>query len=168
MLARQSGELIHGQRIAKGMSQAALARDARVSRTILSRLECGRATAVQTDVLDRLFEALDCNPRLGSGDVDVRKLARLELQSRIEQSRSRHMRLAIALADDPRAARPLIARAREQVELWRRKQTCSPLYIERWSEVLRMPPRRMAGAMASFGEWEDAMYQNSPWSWAWN
>ena len=33
---------------------------------------------------------------------------------------------------------------------------------------LRLPPRKLGKAMTSLGEWEDALLQNSPWSWAWN
>ena len=62
----------------------------------------------------------------------------------------------------------MIARAQEKVKLWRRNATCSPHYIERWSELLRLPPQTMAQEMASLGDWEDALFQNSPWSWAWN
>ena len=36
------------------------------------------------------------------------------------------------------------------------------------SQPLALPPRKLAQAMVSLGEWEDALFQNSPWSWAWN
>jgi hypothetical protein len=36
----------------------------------------------------------------------------------------------VALASDALAAEPLIARARERVELWRTQRSCSPRYIE--------------------------------------
>ena len=168
MLATLLGEVVLAQRLRKGLSQAQLARNARVSRTVLSRLERGKALAVQTDVLDRLFQALDCKPPLGGGQPDARMLARLELLGKQEQNRSRHLRLAIDLADDERVAAPLIAKARERVELWRERRSCSPRYIELWARVLDLPPRRLAKAMSSFGEWENAMFQNSPWSWVWS
>ena len=60
-----------------------------------------------------------------------------------------------------------MAKARNRVELWRSKKTCSPLYVKRWSEMLALPPGKLARRMASLGEWEDALFQNSPWSWAW-
>lgn len=167
MLAKLSGEFIRGQRLGKGMSQAELARSANVSRSLLSRLEQGGARAVQTDTLDRLFEALGCQPPFGSSQGDARKQARLEQQRKVEQNRSRHLRLAVELASDEHKAVGRVAKARERVALWRRNKSCSPMYIERWSEVLELPPRRLAKAMASFGDWEDALFQNSPWSWAW-
>ena len=76
--------------------------------------------------------------------------------------------LALRLAGDRAAARKLIARAREVVELWRLNKTCSPLYIKRWSALLALPPVELAKAMASLGEWENALFQNTPWSWAWS
>ena len=170
MLSEHLGHLIREQRIAKGLTQADLARAAGVSRTLLSRLERGQATPVQTDKVDRLLQALGVNVRVidGAAADDARKRARLEQQCKLEQQRNRHLRLAIDLAADERAAKAMIAKACERVELWRNKHSCSALYIRRWSELLRLPPRRMAKAIASLGEWQDALFQNSPWSWAWN
>ena len=170
MLAAQFGRLVKDQRARKGLKQEDLARAAKVSRTVLSRLEQGNATAVQTDVLDRLFMALEMSPKVvdRAAPDGARKQARLEQQKKLEQQRSRHFRLAIDLANDEKAAVGMVAKARERVELWRRKGSCSPYYIERWSQLLGLPPRKMAKEMASLGEWEDALFQNSPWSWAWN
>ena len=170
MLSAQFGSLVKARRARKGLTQAELARVARVSRTVLSRLECGNANAVQTDVLDRLLKALDFDPRIvdGPDPGEARKQARRDQQARLELQRDRHLRLAIHLAAGGKAARPMIERALARVELWRRKRTCSPLYIKRWSKILALPPGKMASAMASLGEWEDALFQNSPWSWAWN
>jgi transcriptional regulator with XRE-family HTH domain len=171
MLARQFGTLVKDQRTRKGLTQVGLSRSAKVSRTLLSRLEQGKALAVQTDVLDRIFEALEMRPRMTDGSAvdDARKLARLEQYAKLEQQRSRHFRLAIDLqGDDENAIAKMIAKACARVALWRRKRTCSPYYIERWSKLLALPPRKMAKAMTSLGEWEGALFQNSPWSWAWN
>lgn len=170
MLAEQYGSLIKAQRVGKGLKQEELARLAGVSRTVVSRLEQCKSKPVQTDVLDRLFEVLGVKPQLldHSAQDDARKLARLEQQRKLEHQRNRHLRLAIELADDEEAASAMVAKARERVDLWRRKKSCSPFYIERWSELLALPPRKMAKAIASLGEWEDALFQNSPWSWAWN
>ena len=122
--------------VAAGLTQQERASAARVSRTVLSRLERGKARAEQ--------------------------------MRRLEANRSRHLRPAVALAIDALAAEPLIARARERVELWRTRRSCSPRYIEAWAQALNQPPAGVALAMTSFGEWEDAMFQNSPWSWAWS
>lgn len=170
MLAEQFGSLIKAQRIQKGLKQEDLARAAGVSRTVLSRLEQCKPQPVQTDVLDRLLRVLEVKPQVADRSVrdDARKLARLEEQRKLEQQRNRHLRLAIELAGDRQDGSAMVAKARERVELWRRNNSCSPLYIERWSELLKLPPRKLAKAMASLGEWEDALFQNSPWSWAWS
>ena len=142
---------------------------AKVSRTVLSRLEQGTAIAVQTDVLDRVLAALGASPRVvdASARDDARRLARLEHGQALERRRNRHYRLAIDLAADEKAARAMIARARERVDLWRGKGTCSPYYVDRCAHLLDLPPRPLAKAMTSLGDWEDAMFPNSPWSWAW-
>ncbi len=170
MLAEQFGNLVRDQRALKGLKQKDLARSAHVSRSVVSRLEQGNASAVQTDILDRIFAVLEVSPTMvdRASPDDARKQARLEQEKKLEQRRSRHLRLAIDLADDEQAAEGMTAKARERVELWHRKGSCSPYYVERWSQLLDLPPRKMAKAMASLGEWEDALFQNSPWSWAWN
>jgi len=169
MLSAQFGDLIRKERLAKGLKQAELARAARVSRTIVSGLEQGKARPVQTDVLDRLLGALDLRPRLAADSMlEDRQRARLEQQAKLALQRNRHLRLAIELAGSPKSARDLIAGARSVVDLWRRNRTCSPLYIRRWSALLALPPGELAKAMATLGEWENALFQNTPWSWAWN
>lgn len=169
MLAAEFGNAIKRERLARGLRQAELAAAAKVSRTTLSRLEGGKAFPVQTDVLDRIFQALDVKPQLAIGvALEDRRRARLEQRARIEEQRSRHLRLAVRLAGGSRDARRLIRRAQGVVELWRERRTCSPFYIRRWSELLSLPPVELAKRMASLGEWEDALFQNTPWSWAWS
>ncbi len=170
MLAEQYGKLIRDQRARKGLKQEALAAAARVSRAVVSRLEQGKPQPVQTDTIERLLKALGIESQVIDHSVrdDARKLARLEQQNKLVQQRNRHLRLAIELASDERAAAAKIAKARERVALWRSQRSCSPFYINRWSRLLALPPRKMAKAMASLGEWEDALFQNSPWSWAWS
>ncbi len=169
MIAEQYGKLIKDQRRRKGLKQEALAEAARVSRAVVSRLEQGKPQPVQTDTIERLLKALGVESQVIGHPLhdDARKLARLEQQNRLVQQRNRHLRLAIELASDERAASAKVAKARERVALWRSRGSCSPFYIERWSKLLALPPRKMARAMASLGEWEDALFQNSPWSWAW-
>jgi transcriptional regulator with XRE-family HTH domain len=170
MLSQQLGNLIRVRRADRGLSQSDLARSARVSRSVLSRLEQSKAMPVQTDVLDRLLAALGIKPRVSddSAPDPVRLQARLEQQRKLEQQRSRHLRLAVDLAADEHFGACMIAKADERVELWRSRRSCSLFYIERWSAILALPPRKAAKDMASLGEWENAMFQNSPWSWAWS
>ena len=168
MLAEQCGRLIREAREKRGLKQDELASKANVSRTSVSLLERGKSKAVQSDTLDKLFAVLELQPQIVQPGRDgSRKLARLEQELKLRQQRERHLRLAIELADDEAAAAPKVAKAKERVELWRKNRSCSPFYIERWSQLLAQPPRKMAKEMSSLGEWQDAMFQNSPWSWAW-
>ena len=170
MLALQYGKLIKEERERKGLRQEELASKARVSRAVLSRLEQGKPKAVQSDTLDRLLDALGLKPANAFPQPprhDGRRMARLEQELRLHQQRERHLRLALELANDERAAAPKVAKARERVELWRAKKSCSPFYIERWSQLLAQRPRKIAKDMSSLGEWQDALFQNSPWSGVW-
>lgn len=166
MLAPQFGKLIRNQRLSRQISQEFLARQAGVSRTTLSQLEQGKATHVQTDVLDRLLQSLGLNPEIGLVS-QARALARLEQQSKLASQRERHLRLMLTLVSDPAAAEGLIARAREMLSLWQRNSTCSAFYVERWQALLDLPLVEMIKAMQELGDWEDALLQNSPWSWVW-
>lgn len=167
MLAEQYGKVIKDQRLLKGLKQEELAVKADVSRAVVSQLECGKHRSVQTDTIERLLHALDVSPQAFGQIIrqDQRKLARLEQEKKLNQQRVRHLRLAVELAADEQSASAKVAKARERVELWRSKKSCSPFYIERWSQLLSLPPKRIAKEMSSLGEWEDALFQNSPWSW---
>ena len=160
MLAAQVGKLIKAKRAAKGLKQQDLARQAAVSRDVLSRLEQGHALAVQTDTIDKLCSALGLKMQVYEHDVS-RQIARLQQQHVVDQRKDRHLRLAVELAAG--RARDRIAKAKQQVELWRQGKLCSEFYISKWSEVLALRPKQMAQAMVSFAEWEPAMFQNSPW-----
>lgn len=169
MLSAQFGSLIRRERFARGLKQAELAKAAGVSRTILSKLEQCKPGPVQTDVLDRLLSALGVQPGLVSNPlIEARHVARLEQRAKLDQQRARHLRLAVELAADKRKAARLIARAADVVALWRKQGTCSPFYIQTWSRLLALAPGELARKMADLGEWEDALLQNTPWSWAWN
>ena len=169
MLAIEYGKLIKARRIQKGLKQEDLARKANVSRAILSALECGKPKPVQSDALDRLLCALDLQPRLDVSSRDAaRRMARLQQEVRRHEQKERHLRLAVELASDEKSAPNKIARARARVEPWRSKKSCSPFYIERWSRLLSKPARSIAKEMCSLGEWENALFHNSPWSWAWS
>jgi transcriptional regulator with XRE-family HTH domain len=168
MLAPRYGKYIREQRLRKGLKQEELAERAGVSRAVLSALECGKPKPVQSDTIDRLCAALEVEPRLdGPGPDAARKLARLEHEIRRRDRREKHLRLAVELAADDRRASEKIAKARARVQLWREKKSCSPFYIQRWSRMLAKPPQALAKEMSSLGEWEDALFQNSPWSAVW-
>lgn len=169
MLAEQYGKIIRERRKQLDLKQVELAARAKVSRAILSQLEHGKHPSVQADTVERLFGVLGVQPQvLEKPDKDSpRKLARLEQAVKLAQQRERHLRLAFALADDEQAAAGRIAKARDRVELWRQKKSCSQFYIDRWSQLLALSPRQLAKEMLHLGDWEAALFQNSPWSSAW-
>lgn len=169
MLSTEFGRLIRRERLARGLKQADLASAAGVSRTVVSKLEQGKPGPVQTDVLDRLLSALGVQPGVVTNpQIEARRIARLEQRARLDRQRARHLRLAVELAADRRRAPRLIARAAAVVALWRKQGSCSPFYIDAWSRLLALPPAELARQLSDLGEWEDALLQNTPWSWAWN
>lgn len=94
-----------------------------------------------------------------------RKLARLQ-QAMVERDRLiRHQRIAMDLLTLPAPkVAAMVGRARATVERWRAEGLCSADYIERWSDLLAMPPKELAQAMvAEADEWGPALRQNSPW-----
>ena len=168
MLAIQYGKLIREQRLRKGWKQEQLAEKASVSRAVLSALECGKPKPVKSNTIDKLLAALEVQPQLEQHGRDTaRKLARLEQEIKRREQREKHLRLAVELSADQPAAAPKVAKAKARVELWRSKKSCSLFYIQRWSEMLAKPPRSIAKEMSSLGDWEDALFQNSPWSAVW-
>lgn len=168
MLSRQVGREIRNRRAALKIGQEALCAKARVSRSVLSKLENQRGDPVQTDVIDRLLAGLDATLTVRLGDAaNGQAEERLRQRLRQEELRQRHLRLALDLCAHPRDARPRIRRALRQVDLWAERKSCSPPYIEGWRKALAGSPRDVALAMTSFGDWENAMFQNSPWSFLW-
>lgn len=115
--------------------------------------------------------AIVAAPRFFSADPEAadqaheRKLARLK-QTLVEKDRLiRHQRIALDLATLPKAARDaLIQAARAEIGRWKRDRLCSADYIERWSDILAMPPQAMGARMTSDADgWGPALRQNSPW-----
>ncbi len=101
----------------------------------------------------------------GHDELAVRRLARLN-QAMTEKDRLiRHQRIALDLVTLHRKARDdMIRSALAIVDRWRQEHLCSRDYIDRWSEILRLPARKMATAMISDLEgWGTALRQNSPW-----
>ncbi|HRE14410.1 MAG TPA: helix-turn-helix transcriptional regulator [Usitatibacteraceae bacterium] len=169
MLARRLGQQIRDRRSSLGIGQEALCAKADVSRGVLSKLESGRGAPVQTDVIDRLAAGLGMKLTVNLGEsASGRAEERLRQALRRAELRERHLRIALELCADPKRARADLRRALQQVDLWERKKSCSPSYIDGWRAALAGSPRQAALAMTSFGEWENAMYQNSPWSFRWS
>lgn len=94
-----------------------------------------------------------------------RRLARLQ-QALLERERLiRHQKIAIDLLILPKAdSARRVKRAQAMVERWRVEGLCSADYVQRWSDILHLPPRQIAQAMVSdLDGWGTALRQNSPW-----
>jgi hypothetical protein len=110
-----------------------------------------------------------CSPEFVRGDrgsVLAERGAARAAQTLIDKDRLiRHQKLAVELLLMPRKeSSALIARARQEVERWRRERLCSPEYIDRWAQLLSLPVLELARAMAADDlDWGRALRQNSPW-----
>lgn len=98
-------------------------------------------------------------------EKSARQLARAN-QAAVEQNRLiRHHKIAfdLATADDDKRGQ-LVEGARAVVARWRAERICSADYIQRWEDILSMPPRQMALVIVSdAGGWGPSLRQNSPW-----
>jgi transcriptional regulator with XRE-family HTH domain len=154
----------------RGLSQAALAAASGASRVTIARLEAGAAQDFRLGTLERLCGALDLElaalPRGAAGARETLS-ARAHERARRLDLRRRHAALAARLlaATTPEAA-ALLGRARANVDRWEREQLCSGHYIARWRGLLRGTARSAALALLEHDEWTDALFQNSPWSFA--
>lgn len=117
------------------------------------------------------IKAIVCSPEAFQGRSDrdrqlAERRAARAAQALVEKDRLiKHQRLAIDLMLMRRPQREaLIARARAEVERWRRDCLCSEDYIARWETLLGLPVEELVRAMASDSpEWGAALRQNSPW-----
>ena len=165
-VGRNIGQAIRQARKSQGESQQKLAHRAGLSRGTLEKIErfdgsldvglLNVAAAVREAGLHiGLFRE---NPRILERRLEQERAAR-----RAANVREKHLRLAAELAiGDPKA----IARlkdARRMVVVWRENNSCSPRYIEGWSEILAAQPKEVAKkVMAIEPDWLNAMFQNTP------
>ncbi|MBA2239085.1 MAG: hypothetical protein H0W24_10380 [Lysobacter sp.] len=63
-------------------------------------------------------------------------------------------------------ARALMERAVRQIDVWKSKRTCSPIYVKAWRRALRDPTRNILRLAEGRQGMEDAMLQNSPFGFA--
>ncbi len=87
-------------------------------------------------------------------------------QACVEKDRLiRHQRIALDLALLPSSETSrLIRNAMSIVNRWRNERLCSKDYIEKWDEILQLPPKKMAETIVSdMDGWGPSMRQNSPW-----
>jgi transcriptional regulator with XRE-family HTH domain len=166
----QVGAQLRAARHRGGLSQAALAARSGVSRVTIARLEASSLQDFRLGTLSRLCDALGLEittlPRGSFPALEVRLARERERAHRLER-RLRHAALAARLLDLPEGqALALVRRARERVERWEREGLCSRHYVSRWRALLAGSRRRVAAALLDPGEWGDALFENSPWTFA--
>jgi transcriptional regulator with XRE-family HTH domain len=154
----------------KALSQAALAERSGVSRVTIARVEGGSLQDFRLGTLVRLCDALDlelgARPREAMSALPV-LLARERARAERLDRRCRHAVLAARLLASGRArATALVRRAQAVVDRWEREELCSRHYVVRWRRMLAGRPEQAAAALVDPGDWTDALFQNSPWSFA--
>jgi transcriptional regulator with XRE-family HTH domain len=154
----------------QSLTQAALAARSGTSRVTIARLEAGSAGDVRMGTVSRVGEALGLEiaavPR-GAGPVLERLLARERERSRRLERRLAHAALAARLLGaPPREARALISAARAAVDRWERERLCSRHYVARWRGTLAGRVGEVARALVEPDEWTDALFQTTPWAFA--
>jgi transcriptional regulator with XRE-family HTH domain len=161
---------IRERRRESGLTQAALADRSGTGRVTLARLEAGTTRDCRVGTLSRLCEAVGLELAAvapGSEQAHETQLVRAREQLRRIDARRRHAELATRLlASSPGAAAALVARARANVDRWEERRLCSRHYISRWRAILSGSPRRITQRLVSYDAWTDALFQNTPWSFA--
>jgi len=161
------GKTLKSLRIAKGMTQEALAAAAGISRTTLVQIEKGNDAQVSSlegagRVLGVQFGMLTEAP-----EMTRRRQARADNQAKLAASREKHLKLAVTLALGGSEAMSLKASALRMVRLWQEKDLCSPVYIERWLKILDAEPQQVAHNLLTMDdEWGPALRQNTPFAMA--
>ena len=161
---------IRAARRRKALSQAALAARSGVGRVTIARLEAGSAQDVRAGTIARLCEALELElaavPAGGQAALEALLARERDRALRLER-RVGHAALACRLLVARRPqARALLARARAVVDRWERERLCSRHYVSRWRRILAGPVERVAQSLLEPGEWGDALFQNTPWTFA--
>jgi len=161
---------VRAARRRRGLTQAELSARSGTSRVTIARFEAGGDLRVGT--LAGLCEALDLEltvaPKQENATAALEtRLARERDRSRRETRRYRHARLAARLLSSPRGEGcGLVEQARRVVDRWEAERLCSRHYVTRWRRILRGSPAQVAARLLEPGDWRDALYQNSPWSFA--
>ena len=156
-------------RLRGSLSQAALAARSGTSRVTIARLETGAARDVRLETVARVCAALGLEVAAVPADAEPvleRLVARERENARRLERRLAHATLALRLLAARPEARVLIRTARVAVDRWERERLCSRHYVTRWRAMLAGPVERVARSLVAPGEWQDALFQNTPWTFA--
>ncbi len=161
---KEIGSAVRERRAATGLSQAAVAKSARIGRSTLIHFEQGRKDVRLSNVL-AIASAIGASfgLRPASPEQAERVLLRSEEATKLMRRRHAHARIALDLALRKPAALRALAEARAMVALWRKHRTCSEQYIAAWSQILRGRPQQVAARLRDMDPaWIDALLQNTP------
>ena len=165
ILNRLGSELRERRRSA-GLSQNAAASAAGVGRSTLIHLEQGNTNVSLSNAL-AIARVVGATVAIQGESADHAERRRLRSEEALKLARRReaHLALSVDLALDRPGANRALADARKMVEIWKRDRTCSALYIDGWSRVLKGEAPKVAGRMRGIDpQWMDAMFQNTPFS----
>ena len=150
-------------RISKGMTQQALADAAGISRTTLVQIEKGSDAQLSSITMTGQVLGVTFGILLESPEMARRRQARADNLAKLASSREKHLRIAVQFALGGSEAITLKKDALRMVKLWQDRQLCSPVYIERWLNILNAEPAQVAKSLMTMDdEWGPAMRQNTP------
>jgi len=159
------GKTLKSLRLSKGMSQQALAAAAGISRTTLIQMEKGKDAQVSSFELAGQVLGVGFGLLSESPDITRRRQARADHQFKLAASREKHLKLAVKFALGGAEAIALKEDALRMVQLWKEKELCSPVYIERWFEILNAEPKQVAKKLLAMDDaWGPALRQNTPFA----
>lgn len=164
---RQSiGEALRAARVSKPMSQQALAAAVGISRTTLVQIEKGNDAQMSSVEKTAQVLGVEFGILAESAAMARRRTARLEHQAKLAASREKHLKIAVKFALGGSEAAALKAGALQMVKLWRERQLCSPVYIDRWQQILDAQPQQVAQSLLATDddEWGPALRQNTPFA----
>lgn len=159
------GPQLRALRVAQGKSQTDVAQAVGISRTTLVNIEKGMDA--QISGYQGVARALGVSLGLGADSVEMaeRRKARQENEAKLAASREKHLKIAALMALGGEPAQKMQSDALHMVALWKEKDLCSPVYIERWSQILDAPSPQVAhNLLAMDEEWGPALRQNTPFA----
>ena len=159
------GQTLRALRESKALSQEALAAAAGISRKTLVNIEQGHDAQVSSIESAARVLGVELGIVAESPELARRRKARTEQQTKLAASREKHLKIAVQFALGGPDAQALKAAALHMVGLWKDRQLCSPVYIERWTRILDAEPQHVAQSILALDdEWGPALRQNTPFA----
>ncbi len=159
------GAALRSARISKSLSQQALAEAVGISRTTLIQIEKGKDAQMSNVEMTAQALGVEFGILHESAQMARRRTARVEHQAKLAASREKHLKIAVQFALGGAQAARLKTDALRMVQLWKDKQLCSPVYIDRWQAILHAEPAQIAQSLLAMDDaWGPALRQNTPFA----